>query len=340
MVRGGKRGQELEPTNLTERLDTIVQQADRLALLGTDVMEAMTAARAIRSPHVGDEALELLDRVHPSVVVLDLMLPRMDGVQFVEDLERRGRRVGLAIVAPSTDTEARRKARTIRAERRVEKPFPVERLGEEADKFAERGFCYHRSGLREGVCPRFGAGSVCLSAEPDREFISSLEDYMPDREPMADWEKHYWPRHAGTWTSHYTIRDVDGTILDEHDAICDMAVDLENNRYAQRNTYIRGDAREVRHYTAHWEGRDMVIRGAKLAGTARAVDDRAMLLNFSTLDGKTETFETIILMSDTVRVRTMQHIQDGKLRSVTVVRDEVRIKPDPDIDATGASISG
>ena len=76
----------------------------------------------------GIEALEKLESFEPAVIVLDLMLPRMDGVQFAAELERAGRRPGLPIVVVSADSRARVKARQMQAETLIEKPFSIVEL--------------------------------------------------------------------------------------------------------------------------------------------------------------------------------------------------------------------
>jgi DNA-binding response OmpR family regulator len=55
----------------------------------------------------GLEALELLQTETPSVLLLDLGLPRMDGYAFLERLAERGLPVSLAIIVLTADQNAR-----------------------------------------------------------------------------------------------------------------------------------------------------------------------------------------------------------------------------------------
>jgi hypothetical protein len=159
-------------------------------------------------------------------------------------------------------------------------------------------------------------------------------------EAMADWERELWEAHVGTWRSHYTVRDAEGNIVDEYDALNDIALDWERNVYSQRNTYTRGEGVEVRRYSASWEGREMVIRGRILEGRARAYDQRTIVLSFSKPSLGEETYETIVLTDPTHRGRTMQHYEGGVLERVTSVFGEVRVSAEPGIDAKGNDLSG
>src|SRR6201994_2464864 len=55
----------------------------------------------------GQEALDTLSRERPSLVLLDLMMPVMDGWQFVSELEARGwRRMPLLILSADRAVQA------------------------------------------------------------------------------------------------------------------------------------------------------------------------------------------------------------------------------------------
>ncbi|GIW08523.1 MAG: hypothetical protein KatS3mg060_3328 [Dehalococcoidia bacterium] len=152
---------------------------------------------------------------------------------------------------------------------------------------------------------------------------------------MADWEVPLWNQQAGIWSGHVTTREIDGAVIDEHDVVTDVAIDLAGNRYAQRVVATRGAASEVRSFTAHWDGRDLVVQNARFAARARAVDGRVLLLTARSSDGRVETFETILLLSELTRARTIQHVEDGVLAAITIVSDERRIAPVPGIDFAG-----
>ncbi len=68
----------------------------------------------------GQEALTLLERDEPACILLDLMMPVMDGWQFVAELDRQGKRK-----APLLILSADRK---LRADAYLAKPFDLDQL--------------------------------------------------------------------------------------------------------------------------------------------------------------------------------------------------------------------
>ena len=174
---------------------------------------------------------------------------------------------------------------------------------------------------------------------------------VPPLEAMEPWEAQLWMDHKGTWTSHYTVRDSEGNILDEYDAVNEINLDLAENRYAQRNTYTRkvknaetGELESVVENadTRYWDGKLMIISGRVLQGTAVASTDasrRVLTLNFRTTEAHPmgpgfETFELITLgeKDRTRRARCMQHWNStGELATICSVFGEKRIRLEPAI---------
>lgn len=84
----------------------------------------------------GLDALAKVDRHRPALVVLDLMMPRLDGFGFVAALEQRGLRPGLPILILTADGRAPQKARQLRAEGCLTKPFDLDLLLGEVARLA------------------------------------------------------------------------------------------------------------------------------------------------------------------------------------------------------------
>lgn len=78
----------------------------------------------------GLEALEELERHHPKVMVLDLMMPEMDGWAVLKEMNKLpvGERPRVVIVSALTGPDDKTKATALGADAFVPKPFDVEEL--------------------------------------------------------------------------------------------------------------------------------------------------------------------------------------------------------------------
>ena len=74
----------------------------------------------------GAEALELVDRNWPSLVLLDMRMPVLDGWGFMRAVRERG--LNLTVVVMTAAADARRWAREIDAQGVLAKPFELDDL--------------------------------------------------------------------------------------------------------------------------------------------------------------------------------------------------------------------
>jgi CheY-like chemotaxis protein len=75
----------------------------------------------------GKEGLEYLSRELPSLVLLDFMMPVMNGVAFCEELRKR-EPTGVPIVLLTADSRADERARELGVSAFVRKPMTIEDL--------------------------------------------------------------------------------------------------------------------------------------------------------------------------------------------------------------------
>ena len=75
----------------------------------------------------GREALEVLEKEKPSVILLDLMMPVMDGWQFVAALDAKGKR-DMPLLILSADRSVQGHAQKLKANGHLAKPFDLEDL--------------------------------------------------------------------------------------------------------------------------------------------------------------------------------------------------------------------
>src|SRR5882672_10378390 len=75
----------------------------------------------------GKEALEVLGREKPACILLDLMMPVMDGWQFVAELDSRGWRKAPILIL-SADRAVQGHATRLHADAYLAKPFDLDEL--------------------------------------------------------------------------------------------------------------------------------------------------------------------------------------------------------------------
>lgn len=81
-----------------------------------------------RSASDGAQALEILERDNPALVLLDMRMPVMDGWGFARAIAERG--IDVPIIVMTAAQDARRWAEEIGADAYVEKPFDLGKLVE------------------------------------------------------------------------------------------------------------------------------------------------------------------------------------------------------------------
>jgi CheY-like chemotaxis protein len=95
-----------------------------LEFLGIEGFDAIAAAQ-------GREALEILESSRaelPSLILLDLMMPTMDGRQFREEQLRRPELAQIPVVVMSADNAVRERSDALRASGHLRKPIDLDTL--------------------------------------------------------------------------------------------------------------------------------------------------------------------------------------------------------------------
>ncbi len=80
--------------------------------------------------------LERLQESAPDVIVVDLMMPRMGGAAFAEELKRLAPDPPIPILVLSAATKGREQAHSMEAEAYIEKPFALNDLLTEVARLA------------------------------------------------------------------------------------------------------------------------------------------------------------------------------------------------------------
>ena len=113
------------PKESAERLVLVVD--DDPDILQTLALCLSSEGYRVTTASNGQEALDLLGKERPACVLLDLMMPVMDGWQFVAELEQRGGRNSPLLIL-SADRAVQGHAAKLRAEAFLAKPFDLDEL--------------------------------------------------------------------------------------------------------------------------------------------------------------------------------------------------------------------
>jgi two-component system, OmpR family, KDP operon response regulator KdpE len=97
----------------------------KLRVAGYDVITALN----------GEEALKLVASANPDLLLLDLLLPGMDGLQVMENLRDRS---DLPIIVISARPDLAQKALSLGAAYFLAKPFDVDDLVGKTDRLLDR----------------------------------------------------------------------------------------------------------------------------------------------------------------------------------------------------------
>ena len=113
------------PQDRNERLVLVVD--DDPDILQTLALCLSTEGYRVQMAANGKEALEALAAERPAIILLDLMMPVMDGWQFVAELDKRGARAAPLLIL-SADRAVQGHAAKLRADAFLAKPFDLDEL--------------------------------------------------------------------------------------------------------------------------------------------------------------------------------------------------------------------
>jgi CheY-like chemotaxis protein len=144
--------------------------ADDEILLRETLQEALEedGHRVALARH-GGEALAMLDRLaRPALVVLDLQMPIMDGVQFLEELRRRPDHGDFGVVAMSATVNGQWVENVPGVFRTLAKPFEANELLRVADEFFARPPpSASATAAAEQAAPLLGPAATAAGPEKD-----------------------------------------------------------------------------------------------------------------------------------------------------------------------------
>ena len=106
----------------------VVDDDPDICLILQDVLESEGCTVIVA--HNGQEALRVLEQRRPDVIVLDLMMPVMDGWEFAARLQQEPRWSDIPVVVVSADTLAARRKPAAHVVAMIPKPFDIAQIAQ------------------------------------------------------------------------------------------------------------------------------------------------------------------------------------------------------------------
>lgn len=106
-------------------------------------VERVPGFKVVGVAHSGNEALEMVDRTRPDLLVLDIYLPDQTGLAVLEELRRRGKTVDAIMVTAAKEVATIQQAMQRGALHYIVKPFDFARFQQTLETF--RRFYQERS---------------------------------------------------------------------------------------------------------------------------------------------------------------------------------------------------
>lgn len=117
-------------------LDVLVVDDDfMVASIHRRFVEQVPGFRVVGEAHTGADALAAVDRLEPDLVLLDVHLPDVGGIEVLRRLRAAGSDVGVVVITAAREADTVRAAAAGGAAHYLVKPFAVEDLAARLDEF-------------------------------------------------------------------------------------------------------------------------------------------------------------------------------------------------------------
>ena len=114
----------------------VVEDDEKIARLLRIVLEENDYE--VEVAHDGEEALYLYETYNPHLIVLDLMLPKIDGFTVLEKIRENDEEIGIIVLTARGEIENRVKGLKKGADDYIPKPFHLEELLARIERVAKR----------------------------------------------------------------------------------------------------------------------------------------------------------------------------------------------------------
>ncbi|CDN45928.1 Probable C4-dicarboxylate response regulator DctR [Paenibacillus sp. P22] len=146
--------------------DPMVREVNR------QFVESVEGFRVVGTASGGLEGMELIRRMNPDMVILDIYMPGLDGVQTLRQLRSEGHAAGVIVISAANDRDTIRSMVQGGADDYIMKPFKAERVREALLRWLQR---------REEL----GSGGALDQGELDRLLHGSGSSGLAPSSPLS-----------------------------------------------------------------------------------------------------------------------------------------------------------
>lgn len=154
------------------------------------VIERMTKAlpwekwdcRIVAAAHDGEEGRQIIRQQKPDIVFSEITMPRVNGLQMIEDLREEQKNVEISILTRERDFEFAQKAVNLGVRRFLLKPFRTEEIGEAVEAMVSN--VKQTKGCREQE-QNENTNSIIVS-----NAIEYIEEHYEERLTLAEVAEH------------------------------------------------------------------------------------------------------------------------------------------------------
>lgn len=112
----------------------VVDDDFAVAQVNRGFVEAHRGFQVLAEAHTGGAALRLIDELKPDVILLDVYMPDLGGIEVLRTLRAHGNDVEVIAVTAARDLDTIRQARQLGVRHYLVKPFPGASLTERLDE--------------------------------------------------------------------------------------------------------------------------------------------------------------------------------------------------------------
>lgn len=169
-------------------IDVLIVDDDfRVARIHRGFVERLEDFRVVATASTGEEAIAAVEQLRPDLVLLDLYLPDMFGLDVVARLHTAGHDCDVLVISAARESDNVRRAVRYGAVNYLLKPFSFEELRGRLEQYAAR-----RSTLSKSM--------VCDQGDIDRALTSSSPITGSSALPAASAQRlpDWWRRSSGS----------------------------------------------------------------------------------------------------------------------------------------------